>query len=219
MNKAIFLRLAVCFMLFLGVAIGFAQLADEVHEGETLAFDQSILRAINTTASPIWNTFYVNVTHLGGVVAVVGVTVVALGILLARKHYKQTVIVAASVGGAALISIILKLLFERARPELWDQLVTETSYSFPSGHAMMSSVLAFTAIALCWRTRYRIAVIIAAVFYMFLVGYSRLYLGVHYPTDVVAGWLVSASWVLIVVAVVNGWVYRKAKKPLHTDAL
>ena len=94
------------------------------------------------------------------------------------------------------------------RSDLWERLITETSYSFPSGHAMLSSMLAFAVIAIAWRTRYRLIATIAALLFMVLVSFSRLYLGVHYPTDIVAGWLVSVSWLLVVLAVINGWAYR-----------
>ena len=144
--------------------MGFVQLADEVHEGETLAFDTSILQAINTTASPGWDAFYLGVTQLGSVVGIVILTLVGLTVCLVKRKYTSATILAASVAGAAVINLVLKMLFERARPDLWEQIVTETSYSFPSGHAMISSMLAFAVIAIAWRTRYRVLVAIVAIY-------------------------------------------------------
>lgn len=212
MNKRMLIKLTIFFLLFLGATIGFVALADEVHEGETLAVDQTILRTINEHSSPALDQFFLVVTNFGGTIAVVIITVLALAVLLAQKHYKHATIVAAAVGGAALINVLLKLIFERARPDLWEQFIVETSYSFPSGHAMISSVLAFAAIAVFWKTKWRLVVIIAAIVFTILIGFSRLYLGVHYPTDVIAGWFVSAAWALGVVAVVNGWVYQRRSK-------
>ena len=106
------------------------------------------------------------------------------------------------VGGAALLNMVLKLIFERPRPDLWEQLIIETSFSFPSGHAMASSALAFSVIAIAWNTRFRWYAVGVGVLFMLVIGFSRLYLGVHYPTDVLAGWFVSGAWVLLVALVV-----------------
>ncbi len=216
MNKHSFIKLALFFALFLGATIGFVALADEVHEGDTLAFDKAVLHTINEQSSPALDTFFLAVTHLGGTIGVIVITVIALTILLVRRHYRHATIVAAAVAGATIINLVLKALFERSRPDLWEQFVTETSYSFPSGHAMLSSVLAFAAIAVFWRTKWRIAVIIGATLFMMLVGFSRLYLGVHYPTDILAGWFVSGAWVLGVIAVIDGWAFRK-RRQVSTD--
>lgn len=205
-------KMVLSFALFLAVSIGFASLADEVHEGETLAFDRAILEGIHTYASGFWDSFFLTVTHLGDVVLVAGLTAALIIGLSIKKKYKYALLVAAGVGGAALVNLILKLLFERARPDLWQQLVVETSFSFPSGHAMASAALACCVIAVFWRTKYRIPVAVAAVLYTIVVGFSRLYLGVHYPTDVIGGWLLSTAWVLTVVGILYGWgVYRRSK--------
>ena len=77
---------------------------------------------------------------------------------------------------------------------------------------MLSSVVAAVLIALCWRTRYRLAAIVAGMVFMVSISFSRLYLGVHFPTDVLGGWLIGTAWVLIVVGIVDGWVYRRASR-------
>ncbi len=199
------LRLAVVFIIFLACSIGFVAVADEVHEGDTLVVDQTILTTINQQSTQGLDSFFVTFTELGGLIGVVAITAGILALLLLRKKYRAATIVAAGVGGAALINIILKAIFERPRPDLWDQLIVEHSFSFPSGHAMASSALAFSIIALFWNTRYRWFVVAGALLYILLIGLSRLYLGVHYPTDVLAGWLVSGAWVLSVVFAINGW--------------
>ena len=116
-------------------------------------------------------------------------------------------VVLIGLGGAALLNIILKLLFERVRPDLWEQLVVETSFSFPSGHSMASAALAGVIIYFIIRSRLKVwlksTAIAAAVIYVALVGFSRLYLGVHYPTDVVGGWLVTSLWLLVTIPVIE----------------
>lgn len=215
LSKHTFIRLGILFGIFLITSIGFVALADEVHEGETLAFDQSALTAINEHASPYFDTFFVTITQLGGVIGVVAVTLGLLMLFLLRKAYRSAIILAAGVGGAAAINLVLKAVFERARPDLWEQLVVETSFSFPSGHAMASAALAVSVAAIFWHTKYRWLVVAAATLYGLIIGFSRLYLGVHYPTDIVAGWLVSTAWVLGVVLAVNGW--RGYRQTHHRD--
>lgn len=200
--------LVIYFTVFLGLVIGFVQLAGEVRNGETLTFDRGLLRAINTTSSPLLDSFFVGVTNLGGVLGVVTLTLIGLTLLLVTRRYWSAVILTASVAGSAAVNVVLKLVFERARPDLWEQLITETSYSFPSGHAMATSALAFAVIAIAWKTRYRMVATIGALGFMAVISYSRLYLGVHYPTDILAGWLVSATWVYVVLTATTGWSRR-----------
>jgi len=206
------LSLAIYFSIFLLLVIGFVHVADEVLEGETLGPDKAILYAINGIASPFLNTLFVLITELGGVLSIITISAGLLAILVLRRKYQQAFVVAATVGGAALLNFILKLIFERTRPDLWERLVTETSYSFPSGHAMISSALALSVIFIFWKTRYRWLVLIIGVLFVAIIGFSRLYLGVHYPTDILAGWIVSAAWLAAVVVVVNAKDVRKSIK-------
>lgn len=189
------LRLGVAFAaLFVPIYL-FVQLADEVREQETLWFDEAILRAVNSFSSGLLDTLAVVMTQLGGVI---GVTVIAGGLALVlwgKAKRKETVILLVGVGGAALLNLLLKAFFQRDRPQLWERLVVENSYSFPSGHAMASSALALSLIVIFWPTRWRWWVVAGGFVYTLLIGLTRLYLGVHYPTDVMAGWMVSAAWV------------------------
>src|SRR3990167_6860759 len=104
---------------------------------------------------------------------------------------------------AGLLNFGLKLLFGRSRPELWTHLVTESSYSFPSGHAMLSSALALALVSIFWGTKYRVTVAIGAALYIAMIGFTRLYLGVHYPSDIIAGWCASFAWVIIVTSIAH----------------
>jgi membrane-associated phospholipid phosphatase len=198
-----YLSLAIYFLLFLALLIAFVQIADEVFEGDTLWFDTAVLTAVNGQSTPFFDTFFIAITQVGGVVGIIVITTALLVVLIKKRYFAKALILGATVAGAALLNVILKLIFERTRPDLWEQLVVETSYSFPSGHAMASAALAGAVIAICWSTRFRWLAIIFSGLFILLIGFSRLYLGVHYPTDVLAGWIVSTAWLLIVLVVVH----------------
>jgi undecaprenyl-diphosphatase len=118
-----------------------------------------------------------------------------------RRMYSRSAVLLLSIGGIALGVTFLKLLFARARPTDVGAIIEETSFSFPSGHSMGSMGLALTIALLMWPTKWRVPVVIACVVYVLIVGFSRMYLGVHYPTDVAAGWLLGAGWVGLVYAI------------------
>lgn len=187
--------------MFVILGLLFLWLAKEVRDNETLQFDNSLLLAINSTATPAVNSWIVALTDLGGIY---GVPVISVGMALLffiRNRPGRATKLLVIVGGAVIINLIMKAFFERSRPELWDRLVVEHSFSFPSGHAMVSMALAGGVVYALWRTKYRRLSIIIGLIYVLLIGYSRLYLGVHYPTDVLAGWLVGVAWVILVVVI------------------
>ena len=178
----------------------FAMLAFQVENGTTKLFDQSVLLWLNQHSTMVLDHFFIAFTQLGGVLVVSAVSIGLLVYSLLKKRYAKSILIVLTIGGSALINIILKTYFVRARPDLWEQIVTETSFSFPSGHSVASMALALTIIILLWRSKWRAASIIAGISYVILIGVSRMYLGVHYPTDVLGGWLLSTAWVLIVTA-------------------
>ena len=98
------------------------------------------------------------------------------------------------LGGSALLNIAAKAFFARPRPGLWTSIAPATGYSFPSGHAMGSMTLAAVLALLAWPTRWRWAVCGAMAFFVAMVGLSRVYLGVHYPSDILAGWAAALAW-------------------------
>lgn len=206
--KVPYLKAAVLFCLVLIASIAFGSLADEVHEGDTLNVDTAILKSINAHATPFLNNFFVIVTQFGGVLGVAAIAIGIASILVMRKRYAKVTFFAMSMGGALLLNICLKYIFERARPDIWNQLVTETSFSFPSGHAMASAALALSVAYILWRKGIRSILAVGAVLYVLLIGFSRLYLGVHYPTDILAGWLVSTAWVALLILVFHKWLRR-----------
>ncbi|MBC7512377.1 phosphatase PAP2 family protein [Candidatus Saccharibacteria bacterium] len=189
-------RYIVALLLFVAVSSVFAALADEIGEGETLPLDRYVLTAINENlSSPILDQVALVGTNAAGVPVVIGLTILGVIMLVIRKSYSKALFLGLVMAGTGAANTVLKLFFERQRPDLWQHLVNEDTFSFPSGHAMGSMAIGLTVVLLAWRTKWRIPITIGAVLYVLFIGFSRLYLGVHYPTDVLAGWLLAAGWV------------------------
>ncbi len=186
----------------------FSKLADEIIERETILLDKEILLLIHSHSTVFYNNFFFVITFLGNFALVAPIGAIIASLLWHKKQLRDALIVFMSVAGASLANIILKMLFYRERPAFWPTMVHEAGYSFPSGHAMISSALIFSLIFIAWKTRARWWVTIGGGLLIFLIGLSRLYLGVHYPTDIIAGWSASFFWVLIVYAVARGYSYH-----------
>ncbi len=185
--------------LFVGVLIPlylFGQLAGEVVEQEAFFFDKPILLFARNLTNPTLDQLMLTLSRVGyawGVIPFDAALLVALSI---KRRWPEAIFWALSVGGAALLNIGTKIAFGRVRPDLWLSIAPETTYSFPSGHAMGSMALVASLAVLLWHTRWRwFAIILGAVFVLG-VSFSRIYLGVHYPSDILAGWLASLAWVL-----------------------
>lgn len=195
-------------LLIAGALLVFAELAGEVVEGDTRAFDESLLLSLRNpadTADPIgprWVEVAMrDLTSLGGTAVLAAVTLAALGYLLLAGKRAAAALVAVAVLGGTLLSALLKAGFERPRPDLVAHLVEVSSQSFPSGHAMLSAVTWLTLgtlLATMQPTlRLKAWVLGVGIAIALLVGVSRVYLGVHWPTDVLAGWCVGTAWALL----------------------
>jgi undecaprenyl-diphosphatase len=186
----------------------FAQLADLVREGYTQGFDERVLRSLrraddpSTPIGPRWlRGAAIDITALGSA-AVLGLAVAAIvGFLLLQGLRRTALFVFAASAGGWLLNGALKELFQRARPDVVPHLREVLTLSFPSGHAMTSAAVYLTLGAMLMRIAERRTTKIycmgVAMLVTLLVGASRVYLGVHYPTDVLAGWLVGLSWAVI----------------------
>lgn len=190
-------RVIVSFSLFVIAIVIFVKIADEILEREPLGFDNSVLLFLRSSQNSFLDWLFINFTDIGGLIGILVIGFISIAIFGYKKHYGRLILVLFGVGGAAVLNLILKGIFERSRPNLWEHLVTETSFSFPSGHAMASFALAASIVLALWYSRWRIAALIVGTIYVLFVGISRMYLGVHYPTDVIAGWCISLSWVLV----------------------
>lgn len=200
-------KMLVGFLSALVLAVVFGALAGEMTEGETLAFDDKILLALRQSddlSRPIGpdalKTAMIDMTALGSETILTLVAIMAIAFLLLRKRSRQALLVTAAVGGGAILSGVLKATFSRSRPDVVPHLVHADSGSFPSGHAMNSAIIYLTIAVLLARSyedmRTRYFIVGLATLATLTVGFTRLYLGVHYPSDVAAGWLVGCAWAL-----------------------
>lgn len=195
-------------LLLAGSVWFFLELADEVIEGETQTLDEKILLFMRDRADPDnpWGPDWLeetgrDFTALGGMGVLVLLTAATIGGYLLRGHKRMALLITAAVFGGFLVVYILKLGFSRPRPEL----VPHGSYvytaSFPSGHSMLAAVTYLTLGFLLARTHKdrstKIYIMAVTLLITGLVGLSRVYLGVHWPTDVLAGWAAGAAWALL----------------------
>ncbi len=186
---------------------GFATIAEEVLEKESYAFDTSILLALRKLHTPLGDQIMLGFTFLGEPNLLLVISL-SLGIvLLARNHRSEATTIALAGGGAIGLNLLLKKLFARARPQLWERVVDVRFYSFPSGHAMISMVI-YGLLGYFLGSRfpkqrwliYSLTVVLVAV-----IGLSRLYLGVHWPTDVIAGYTAGLVWLITCILSLEIW--------------
>jgi undecaprenyl-diphosphatase len=184
---------------------GFIKIAGEVLEGDTVTFDRTILLALrnsNDLSDPIGPSWLEELgrdfTALGGHGVLTLVTLATLVYLVMTQKRHAALLVIAAVGGGMLLSTLLKFGFSRPRPDLVPHAARVYTASFPSGHAMLSAVTYLTLGALLARVqpqrRVKAFLIGLAVVLTVLIGISRVYLGVHWPSDVLAGWCIGAAW-------------------------
>jgi undecaprenyl-diphosphatase len=216
----------VLFTAFLVVVAlyGFAELSAEMLEGDSKAFDEWVLRSLRDPGDPArpigppWvREAALELTVLGGRTVLVIVLLLTLGYLaLDHKYGAMAFIVAAATGGGVL-SLGMKELFARQRPDIVPHLVSAVSPSFPSGHSMVAVVIYLALGALlarfAARRRLRVYCVGAALLLSFLVGVTRMYVGVHYPTDVLAGWAAGLAWALVCWLVARYFQYRGRVTP------
>jgi len=170
----------------------------QVAHGQTPAFDESIRRAIHDAANPGLTRVLEAVTLLGSQAVVISAASCAALILFFQGRRDRALLIAIAIAGAELLLWILKVEFHRPRPEPFFGSVPPASYSFPSGHAVLSFCCYGTLSAVCSARRW---VRIAAAALILSIGISRVYLGVHYPSDVIAGYLVAILWMASVAVV------------------
>ena len=184
--------------LFFGVFIPlliFGKLVEEVWDDKGFDWDIPLLQFIHSYATPARDAVVVFITRLGSIRVMLLFTAAIFLILLKLKQQRKALFFLLAAGGAMVINFLAKLFFHRARPTLWMSPAPEDDYSFPSGHAMGTMAVISAIAILTWPTRWRWPMLILGGLFVLTVGLSRVYLGVHFPSDIMAGWSASLAWV------------------------
>ena len=210
-------RLTVVAVVWLAAGLAFSafviwafiELADEVIEGESRAFDDAVLLWIHSSF-PGWLGGPMRiVTALGYYWVVLPLLAVVVAVFYRKGWRLSAVLLLVSTAGSIVLTTVLKSVFQRVRPELFDSGYHASFYSFPSGHATVAvGFYGMLTLVLAYRLQgtARWAVAILGILVVLLIGFSRLYLGVHYPTDVLAGYLAALLWLVCVGAVYALWL-------------
>lgn len=191
-------RSSIAWPLFAGVLLpllAFALLAAAVRQGP-IGFDLALLGAAQRTGGGRADQAWALLTQLGyewGVVPVDVLLVLGLAVL---RRWRQAAFAAVALGGSGLVNAGVKLVFARARPDLWVSIAPEHNFSFPSGHAMGSMTLACVVVALVPPGRRRRLAAAGLAVFVVAIGWSRVHLGVHYPSDILAGWSLALAWAM-----------------------
>lgn len=215
--------LAVLPLLLIMAGIwAFLTLAEEVGEGETMRFDRWAIRLVRRADNPAaaigpeWaQEIGRDITALGGIAVLGLVVAITAGFLWQRRERAMVYLLLAASGSGLIVSMLLKALFNRTRPEVVNPLSATFTSSFPSGHSMLSAVVYLTLGTLLAESSsargLKVYAISMAGFITFIVGLSRVYMGVHYPTDVLAGWAAGTVWALacwLILNTIKSWNRR-----------
>ncbi|MBP0724438.1 phosphatase PAP2 family protein [Bacillus sp. RG28] len=210
------LKLISIFLISLVCAIGFGWIAILVGEHHLVQFDSSIISFVQGFESPTLTSLFKFFTFIGSTPVVVVLCVLIIIYLYKVLHHRSEIILFIVVmGGSTVLNFVLKHLFHRARPTI-HRLIQETGYSFPSGHSMEAFALYGVLAYLLWRhtssSLGKTLLIIFSVFMTLMIGISRIYLGVHYPSDVIGAYLVSGFWLAGSIGVYEQYLDRRMKR-------
>lgn len=202
----------------------FAKFAGRVRSGSTLAFDESVLRWIQAHHSPRLDAIMVEITFLGTGTVVMMIVAIAGMFLWLTKHRFSAMLLLIATGGGIVLNTLLKVGFTRPRPQVFAWGTSVVSWSFPSGHAMSAAVaygtVAYLAARLQQRHLHRVVTLVWAAVMIVLISVSRLYLGVHYPSDVLAGVIIGLAWAGFCMATLEAiqlYARRRAPKVLVNE--
>jgi undecaprenyl-diphosphatase len=213
--------IAVGALLFVMAVWVFAELVDDAPEGDYLDLETKIMRSFRNPddisrgfGPPEVTLAMRDITALGSVTVLTIMVLLVLGFLLLKRRYRAAALIFAATIGGTIFGTLAKTVIARDRPQIVPHLTEVSSKSFPSGHSMMSSVVYLTLGALLAQTavrrREKVYVITAAALLTVMIGVTRVYLGVHYPTDVVAGWSAGVAWALLCWAIA-WWLQRRGQ--------
>ncbi|HET8653478.1 MAG TPA: phosphatase PAP2 family protein, partial [Gaiellaceae bacterium] len=200
------LELLAGLVVLTGSAWIFGWMAEDLAEGDTKV-DDRLANWLHENATPGWTRFFENVTLIGNFPVLLGVTVAGAVLLWRRRWIADMQLLLLAFVGAEIITVGLKLGFQRERPFFPDPLSSESTYSFPSGHASVSlavyGTLGYILARHAATRRAQVAALAGAAVLVLLIGFSRLYLGVHFLSDVIAGYSIGLAWVSLCVVLLH----------------
>ena len=192
-------------MLAILCGLFFAWLGKEVLESDTLRFDDHVRVLVHAESSPYLTQIMILATKIGSTAPVVMFALLALTTFWLRNRTRDAIVFAVTIVGATVVTYVLKLDFHRARPMPYFGLASPNSFSFPSGHSLVAicfyGMLAHLISSRIRSRAIRLGIWIFAILMVLLIGFSRIYLGVHYASDVIAAYAAGAVWILAVVLV------------------
>ncbi len=188
--------LLALFLCVLAPLMLFGELADEVAEHEEFIFDYPIMAALRASATPALDTIMLGASAAASVYGLLPFNMAIFGYCVWRRKLHAATFWVLATGGGLALNLLAKAFFQRTRPAFWESIAPETSFSFPSGHAMCSMATAAALVVLFRRSEWRMHVMAIAVVFVLVVGVSRPYLGVHFPSDILAGWTAALAWVV-----------------------
>jgi undecaprenyl-diphosphatase len=199
-------------LLLIGICLpllGFQALAMVILRDQGgFAWDDSILLAIHATATPLLDKIARTVTSTGGFHGITLLTTTVGLTLLVRKRWRSLLYLVITLGGSGLLNVVAKTALHRVRPQLWEQLTPKLGFAFPSGHAMGSMSLVMALVILTWGSRWSWLVGLGGTGFVVTIAWTRLYLGVHFPSDILAGWLAAIAWSIGVSLVIRPHLTR-----------
>ncbi len=200
-------------LLFFGVLLPlllFGLVAEDVLEHEAFRVDRWLLLLLHAHSGPGLDRAMLTLSFIGSVWLMAPLDLLIAALLAWQRRWRSAIFWTLAVGGAALLNGAAKHLIARVRPDLWISIAPEASFSFPSGHAMQSAAFAGALRVLAWPTRCRTAALLGGALFVVSIGASRVYLGVHFPTDILGGWTASLAWVVGLQLV----LWRRPRQPI-----
>lgn len=198
-------------ILFLFI-YGFIWFSQQLSEIDIMRFDRKVIAFAQSAITPQKTKWMLGITFLGSVGWLTFIVCVLVIVLFLKKKLALALFYVCSSGIGALFNMLLKWLFKRERPDILP-IISEEGYSFPSGHSMGSFIfygsLAYLIIHLVHKKSLQWAAVILCGIFILLIGFSRIYLGVHYPSDIVGGFLAGGAWLLICIILFRYYEYRK----------
>lgn len=211
-------QLTIAFIVSVLSLIGFSFMAFTISANEYLKFDEKVIFLVQGWESPLLTGIMKFFTYIGSTWSLIILSVMILFFLYkVLKHRLELILFSAVMVGSPLLNLMVKLFFQRARPDL-HRLIEIGGYSFPSGHAMNAFSLYGILTFLLWRHTTakwaRILLILFSMMMILSIGISRIYLGVHYPSDIIAGYLAGGFWIAISIWFFQRYQERRKKKDI-----